>query len=407
MEGKQKAGCGMAVILLSCLACMAQQHPGFHVEGRFLYDRCGEQVVLRGINKMIYWVDIDGLPSYPEIAKTGANCVRIQWVVAGTAAELDTAITNCINHQMIPMIELHNATGNWSRLQEMVDYWVRSDIVAVIQKHEAYLLVNIANECGDWQVTDDQFKSGYRQAVTRMRNAGIHTPLVIDGTDWGKNIDIMQRNGAYLIGEDPDHNLIFSVHMWWPLMWGYSAQRVIDEINESVQIDLPLIVGEFGNKWEQTTGGEIPYLTILEQCELNDIGYLPWSWGPGNNPQTWLDMTTNSYYDTLFGWGLQVAVTDANSIANTSVRPYSVINGTCRPVFGDVTVSFQPPDCMLICWPDNFDNELGFVVHRKPYQNSNDWYQVAVLPPDTTCHLDCDSLHGLVSYTYRVGVILP
>ena len=29
-------------------------------------------------------------------------------------------------------------------------------------------------------------------------------------------------------------------------------------------------------------------------------------------------------------WGQEVAVTDPNSIQRTSVRPYSVVNGSCR-----------------------------------------------------------------------------
>jgi mannan endo-1,4-beta-mannosidase len=112
-------------------------------------------------------------------------------------------------------------------------------------------------------------------------------------------------------------------------MWGYTAQTVIDEIAESVAMELPLMVGEFGNRWNMTPSGQIPYLTILEQTDLHDVGMFPWEWGPGNIPQTWLDMTTDSTYDTLFGWGLEVSVTDEHSIANTAVRPYSMVTGRC------------------------------------------------------------------------------
>ena len=70
----------------------AENYPGFRVEGRFVYDKYGEKVILVGVNKMIIWMDIDGLPSFPEIAKTGANCVRIVWTSDGTAEQLDTAI---------------------------------------------------------------------------------------------------------------------------------------------------------------------------------------------------------------------------------------------------------------------------------------------------------------------------
>ena len=64
----------------------------FHVTGRFLYDRCNEKVVLRGVNEMVVWTaGKDGAPEFAEIAKTGANSVRIVWTEEGTASELDTA----------------------------------------------------------------------------------------------------------------------------------------------------------------------------------------------------------------------------------------------------------------------------------------------------------------------------
>jgi hypothetical protein len=313
-------------------------YPGFRVEGRFLYDNLGEKVILYGINKMIVWTDKDGIPSYSEIAKTGANCVRIVWSLDESAADLDTAINNCRSENMIPIIELHNATGDWSKLPSLVDYWVRPDIVEVIQKHQEYLLVNIGNEVGN-DVSEADFKAGYESAVSEMREAGIHVPLIIDASRYGQNIDILQSCGPYLIEADPDNNLMFSVHMWWPTVWGYTAQRVIDELEESVTMNLPLVVGEFGEGWDETESGQIPYKTIIEHCYKNQIGYLPWSWGPGNNPQTFLDMTTDGTYDTLNGWGLEVAVTDPYSIQNIAKRPVSML--TNHPIITPAATSFE------------------------------------------------------------------
>ncbi len=297
-----------------------EQYPGFKVTGRFLYDKDGEKTILYGVNKMVIWTDIDGIPSYEEIAKTGANCVRIVWGITGAPDKLDKAIYNCRINHMIPIIECHDATGEWSKLQTIVDYWVRPDVVEVLKKHQEYLIVNIANECGQ-TVSDADFKSGYSLAVSKMRKAGIHVPLMIDAPSYGQSIDSLQANGPYLTENDPDHTLLFSVHMWWPLSWGYTDQKVKDEIKQSVDMNLPLVVGEFGHQWDETAQGAIPYKTIIEQCHLNEVGYLPWEWGPGNNPQTFLDMTTDSTFATLHGWGKEVCITDPHSIKNIAVRP--------------------------------------------------------------------------------------
>lgn len=305
---------------------------GFHVVGRHLYDRCGERVVLRGVNKMIIWMDRDGIPSYREISQTGSNVVRIVWLTEGSAGELDTAITNCVAAGLIPLVDLHDATGDWSMLPALVDWWTSPKIVALVERHHRHLLVNIGNEVGDATVTPAMFRAGYLEAVERIREAGIHVPLIIDGTDWGKNIDVLQSEGPALIAADPDRNLIFSVHMWWPRMWGYSEQRVISELEESAAMELPLIVGEFGNQWDETTAGRIPYHAILEHTHRLGIGMLPWEWGPGNHPQTWLNMTEDGTYGTLFGWGLEVSLTDEFSIAHTAVRPASMVTSRCVPV---------------------------------------------------------------------------
>lgn len=310
----------------------AGQYPGFRVEGRHLYDRFGNKVVLYGVNKMIIYTDRDGIPAFPEIAKTGANVVRIVWLTEGSAEELDIAITNAVNHQLIPMVDCHDSTGEWENLQVCVDYWVRPDVLAVLKKHEAYLLVNIANEAGNSIVPDNEYRAGYALAIWRMRGAGIHVPLIIDSSGWGQDINGLQKNGPYLIEADPDHNLMFSIHMWWPSAWRGSqvAQLVIDEIQETVELDLPLIVGEFAHKGPGCSCC-IPYQTIIEQCALNEIGYLPWSWGPGNSDCAEMDMTEDGTFDTLRGWGLEVAVTSTYSIRNLAVRPEWIVAATPIP----------------------------------------------------------------------------
>ena len=310
----------LAVTLMAHQPVRAAAPNTMYVSGRFLFDKFGVKFIPYGINHMTYWTNLSGMPSCPEIAKTGANIIRLQWLTPGTADQLDTAITNCRAAKMVVMPELHDATGDWSKLSSLVDYWTRPDIVAVLQKHQEYLLINIGNEVGQ-TVSDADYISGYTTAVTRMRSAGIHVPLVIDAASYGQDMDGLERNGPTLIQNDPDHNLMFSIHMWWPYEWGHTDQEVIDKLAQAVTNNLPVIVGEFGNEWDTSAQGAIPYKTIIQYAHQDQIGYLPWSWGPGNNPQAFLDMTTDQTFATLNGWGLEVAVTDPNSIKNIAVRP--------------------------------------------------------------------------------------
>ena len=320
------------------LSVYSQELPGLKVIGRYLYDKCGEKVILRGVSNPNIWFHKDGLPQYGEIEQTGANVIRIVWDTSGSSIDLDNAIGNCIALNMIPMIELHDATGDWSKLQQCVNYWCRNDVVSVIQTYEEFLLINIANEVGDASITNAAFKNDYSKHVSTMRAAGIHVPLVIDGTDWGKNIDILQSQGPSLITADPDHNLMFSVHMWWPKMYySNNVQKIKDEIAQSVKMGLPLIVGEFSQQFNNgdcnmrtiNAQNAIPYDTIISECQKNEVGYIAWSWFGNCNP-LW-DMTTDGTFANLTDWGLDVAVNNENSIQNTSVRPYSIQFGKCNP----------------------------------------------------------------------------
>ena len=65
--------------------------PGFFVQDSFLYSKDNEKVVLRGVNHMFIWTDREG-KTIPEIAKTGANCVRIVWNTRGRISDLDDVL---------------------------------------------------------------------------------------------------------------------------------------------------------------------------------------------------------------------------------------------------------------------------------------------------------------------------
>jgi mannan endo-1,4-beta-mannosidase len=327
------------IFITSWLTLFAQTNdlPGLRIEGRHLYDRCGEKIIGIGVNEMSIWDGNNhtGTGYLSEVEKTGANMIRLVWMPSGDPADLDKLLANTLAAKMIPMPELHGATGDLSKLPSQVDYWVRSDVVAVIKKYEKDILVNIANESGNHNVSNAQFTESYKTAISRMREAGYRVPLVIDAPGWGQNIDVLQATWQTLQNHDPLHNILFSVHTWWVNSSDGSKARITTELQETVNMGMPLIVGEFAPMGVGCSR-YIDYKFLMSEANKHEIGWLAWSWGKvGNGDCSEMGMTT----DGVFGnwrntpndgkWGEVVSISDPNSISNSAVRPYSIINGTC------------------------------------------------------------------------------
>ncbi|MDD2381901.1 MAG: T9SS type A sorting domain-containing protein [Mariniphaga sp.] len=331
----------------------SQEYDGLQVDGRFLYDQCGEKVILRGMNAFIVYWDRDGSVHYPQIAKTGANCVRIFWQTGHDPepfmppADLDKTIQNCLKNKMIPMPCLWDATGEplgGEMWQKCLDYWTHPEVMAVLKKHQKFLILNIANEVGQNNVTNQLFREEYKKAIDTLRNSGLHVPLVIDASNWGRAERYILDNAKYLIHADPDRNLLFSWHPWDN---NTSTTRVDQFFEQAKRDTIPIIVGEFSNT--DVFGKAFAYPDIwrhiIERCHEYQNGYLPWWWSARDNEA--IHQVTQ---DRLFGnwvnapWGEEVVIGSEYSILNTSVRPKPLLGQAC---FSSVNETDSTQDVLI------------------------------------------------------------
>lgn len=302
----------------------AKMPPGgrFYVDGRFLRDACGDKVVLRGVSEMVVWSgDRTGHDVLAEIAKTGANAVRIVWTTTeGTIAEMDAAIARAIALGLVPVLELHDATGDFDKLETLLSFWLRPEVLAVVKMHEASLVLNIGNEVGDDKVPLERFRSAYTDAIRRLRDAGVRVPLMIDSTTWGQDLDRLLAAGPDLIASDPQTDILLSVHAWWI---DGSAHAISEKLDRAAASGLPIVVGEFGpHAVYECSAHPFDVRTFLAKAAEHEIGFLAWSWGGVKNRDCdgAFDMTEGGSYEHLTGWGEVVARTDPSSIEKTSRR---------------------------------------------------------------------------------------
>ena len=292
----------------------------FYVKGRFLRDNERRKVILRGINLPLLddWA-FPGSDKLGELEKTGANAVRIQWYMqypqpkypwqakrpAYTIADLDAVLEKCRINRLIPIVELHDCTcqadPNLVNTQLMA-WWTRPDVVAVLKRHQRYLIINLANELGAyrWQGASaaalNTFTTAYKTAITSIRNQGLRMPIMIDAPDCGTSINAFTSIGQELIDHDPRHSLLLSVHAYWGGDYDGTS-----EVVATVNANLPIVFGEVANK-QFANGDECYYgldgtndkhapptgfqyqslLTLLAQY---DIGWLAWAWYKDNCAQ--------------------------------------------------------------------------------------------------------------------------
>ncbi len=296
---------------------------GFFVRDGRVYDLFGKGFVFRGVNNAHIWFDtanrLLALSALDEIAAFGFNAVRIVWETdalnpGSDTRLLDVTIASVLEHGMVPMVELHDVTGDETneRLLDMAEYYSRQDVREVLLKWEQFLVVNIANE---W--SGDDFLGGYSAAIARLRSSGINHLLVVDANGFGQNAASVLTNGQALLDTDPQHNLLFSVHMYGNYAGNMGPTRITNALQQASDQQLPLIVGEFGWQAGNQNLRPIDFRLILSECTRLGLGYFPWSWKGNSGNVTYLDMAVDWSGMTLTPWGSDV-INDVNGIAATS-----------------------------------------------------------------------------------------
>ena len=288
---------------------------GFSVDGTTIRDANGNAFVMRGVNIAHAWYTDKTETSIKAAARLGTNTVRIvcadgqQWNKT-SASELKDIIKICRDNKQICILEVHDATGsnNASDLLRACDYW--KDMKELLNENRAYVILNIANEwAGEWNGW--KWADGNKQAISALRSAGIKNMIMIDSAGWGQYPASIHDYGKSVFESDPDRNTVFSIHMYEYA--GRTSDMVRNNIDKSLAIGVPVVIGEFGG---QHTNGDVAEETILSYCTEKKVGYLGWSWKGNNSDLAYLDIANDwegtsltSFGTTLFGGNGGIAQT--------------------------------------------------------------------------------------------------
>jgi mannan endo-1,4-beta-mannosidase len=278
---------------------------GFTVSGTKLLDANGNEFIIRGINNPHVWYLEKSMKALTTLAGLKVNCVRIVWQTHGSSAELEKVIKQCIRLEIIPMVELHDFTGNQTteKLLEAVAYYSRPEVKEILLRYEKYILINIANEWGDYFTAHDYWQAGYSKAIELLRSAGIQTTLVIDAPNWGQGIPAILKYGKAMLNNDPKKNLLFSVHAYYFWNDPVTVDTFLQKANDA---SIPLIIGEFGYNYNNGNNNlkcTVDHKAVLRKCQELGYGYLAWSWAGNDSTNKWLDL---SDWKNLTWWGKEI-----------------------------------------------------------------------------------------------------
>ena len=314
MNVLKKRNALLICLFFSLSAIRAQPTSYFHTVGAALYDPCGNAVTLRGVNYAVYnWGYSPNEIFFREIAKTGANAVRISWyandantAAVYTSANLARALDSCLANKMIPILELHDQTcaNNPTGLAALSSFFTNTAVKNVLQSRQDKLIINYANEAlhvmwtGNAAAAATTYKNTYISIITTLRNAGYRCPIMLDASDCGQHSDLFSTVATPIIAADPDHNILFSAHAYW---YGYANTQtaVQAKLQAMITANIPFVLGEIANQQDDTQNCQynLDYQTILQEAQNRNIGWLCWSWNRDVCPNR--QMTTVSNFNTL------------------------------------------------------------------------------------------------------------
>lgn len=274
----------------------------FTVSGSDIIDPDGNVWIPRGVNGCHFWGNnflgtytgnlyAMHLATIPKVAAMGANTLRIVTQTQGafginaTASQQRQLVEACITNGIVPMLEMHDATGSASAAA-VLPYWLSTPMVQLAIDHPS-MMVNIMNEhdftassSGSTVADPVAWRDYYIDAVQQLRAAGYLNLIVIDGGfRFAQDPAAIITYGAAVQAADPLGRCVFSAHLYsfWddtsPAGWQFNPTTKLTEL---AGLNVPIIVGEIG--WGPTTVSDCPYDTanLISIMDGLDIGHYFW-----------------------------------------------------------------------------------------------------------------------------------
>lgn len=317
--------------------------------GKHILGPCGDTLILRGINYAVYnwgWSPNENYTS--EIAKTGANCIRINWYVnAGNAtptalyndySKLDSAILIAVRNKMIVILDLHDETckNSPTNVVNLIQWYIKPQVKSILTKYAHSLILNLANEALyiEWSGNKTQaridFTNTYKIAIDSIRNAGIKMPLMIDASECGTNLKELSDVANALTNYDPTHNIIYSAHTYWYAYANNDSATMAAELQYALNKNIPLVLGEIANQQDDVSNCQynLNYKALLNICQTKKISWVVWGWYRDVCPLR--QVSSTGLANNLTTYGNDIVNNPKYGLKNTAILSKYLKDGRCN-----------------------------------------------------------------------------
>lgn len=296
----------------------------YHAMGRYLYDPCGERIVVRGVEQMFWntsWIS----PSFvDEIAKTGANTIRILPQIDPPTPDgqsvipldgVEQLIQKALDGKMLVDVAVNGGKDP--------NVYVRDDVKTLLLAHERNLVIHAKGE--SYESTAEEWATDSKNVVTMLRAAGYRAPLYILATNGGRNLPVILDKGQEILDADPLKNVVFG----WQAYWGDSnyyqnlfGMTLAEAVAQAGAAPFVIQVGLLRTTDPNET---MAYSAVMADAQAQELGWLWWDWRMSTD-----NLTTDGTYGHWASVGEDVAVSNVNSIQNTAVKTFFQLNGACQ-----------------------------------------------------------------------------
>ena len=335
----------LLVSLLPLAASAQPLSPTLQIADRYIFDRCGFPLVLRGLeqNQSINvnaGTIINGSwdAVVDQLDTTRANQMRIileDVSVAQTRGMIERAVSKNI------IVEIHTSIG----------YYGQAAVQQMVAANKTHLILGIFGEpaYNDRTLWQQQTMS----ALNQIRAWGYDCPVLIMANNYGRDLPSVLQYGQTLVNADPLHKVIMGWQAYWGAsnwyqgLYGMTFQQAMTQITAQ---HFPIQVGITGDA--DIPPDPIDYRLLMSLTRQYGISTHFWDYysrNPGDpNLLANRNMTTGVW--GMSPMGQVVLQTDPNSIWNQNVsRPCTTVAcyANCDGSTGNPALNANDFQCFL------------------------------------------------------------